>query len=95
MDEIKLIMSADDIKRKMKIRMKLFTIASILLFIATTAFMFLGFYHLEPSRINLCYISFVIMIGYLMGVLCWDNYLKEWRELKCFEQEIEKILDSY
>lgn len=95
MDEIKLIMSADDIKRKMKIRMKLFIIASILSFIATTAFMFLGFYYLEPSRFNLFFISCITVMGYLISALYWDNYFKEWKELKELEQEIDTLLNDY
>jgi len=95
MNEVKIIMSANKIKRHIKLKMNVFIIVSILASIATTIIMFLGFYYLEPSRFNLFIISCITVMGYLISALYWDNYFKEWKELKELEQEIDTLLNDY
>ena len=58
-----------------KKRMKHFLFMTIFMIVATSFFMYLGFYLLPVSVFNLTFISLMTTSGYIGAFLFYDNYL--------------------
>ena len=63
------------ISRQNKRKQRFLLFMSIFMIAVTTALIFLGFYVMPVTKFNLLLISIITVMGYVIGLLYYDNYL--------------------
>lgn len=58
-----------------KKKMKFLLFMSVFMIAATSLLMFLGFYVMPVTKFNLLLISIITTMGYVIGLLYYNNYL--------------------